>query len=89
MTSFVSFYYQLRIILQMTALLFLCFGKTIQQLTGFLESECEVALTWFDENKMIVNPGKFQGMIMDKRKQDHTKEIFRIGSKEIIKLYFK
>ena len=67
----------------------LCFGKTIQQLIGFLESECKVALTWFDENKMIVNPGKFQGMIMDKRKQDHTKEIFRIGSKEIIKLYFK
>ena len=89
MTFFVSFYYQLRIILQMTALFFLCFGKTIQQLTGFLESECEVALTWFDENKMIVNRGKFQRMIMDKRKQDHTKEIFRIGSKEIIKLYFK
>ena len=48
-----------------------------------LESECEVALNWFNENKMIVNLGKFQAIIIDKRKQDHTKEIFKIGSKEI------
>ena len=32
---------------------------------------------------MIVNPGKFQAIIIDKRKQDHTNEIFKIGSKEI------
>ena len=32
---------------------------------------------------MIVNPGKFQTIIIDKRKQDHTNEIFKIGSKEI------
>ena len=60
-----------------------CFSKTIQELTGFLESECEVVLNWFNENKVIVNPGKFQAIIIDKRKQDHTNEIFKIGSKEI------
>ena len=60
-----------------------CFSKTIQELIGSLESECEVALNWFNENKMIVNPGKFQAIIIDKRKQDHTNEIFKIGSKEI------
>ena len=60
-----------------------CFSKTIQELIGSLESECEVALNWFNENKMIVNPGKFQTIIIDKRKQDHTNEIFKIGSKEI------
>ena len=54
-----------------------CFGKTIQELIGSLESECEVGLNWFNENKMIVNPGKFQAIIIDKRKQDHTN-----GSKE-------
>ena len=59
------------------------FSTTIQELIASLESECEVALNWFNENKMIVNPGKFQAIIIDKRKQDHTNEIFKIGSKEI------
>ena len=49
----------------------------------YLKSECEAALNWFNENKMIVNLGKFQAIIIDKRKQDHTNEIFKIGSKEI------
>ena len=40
-------------------------------------------MNWFNENKMIINPGKFQPIIIDKRKQDHTNEIFKIGSKEI------
>ena len=59
------------------------FSKTVQDLIGFLESECEVALNWFNENKMIVNPGKFQVIIIDNRKRVHTNEIFKIGSKEI------
>ena len=33
-----------------------CFSKTIQELIGSLESECEFSLSWFNENKMIVNP---------------------------------
>ena len=45
-----------------------CYSKIIQELVGSLESECEVALNWFNENKMIVNPGKFQAIIIDKRK---------------------
>ena len=32
---------------------------------------------------MILNPGKFHTIIIDKRKQYHTNEIFKIGSKEI------
>ena len=32
---------------------------------------------------MIVSSGKFQIIIIDKRKQDHTNEIFKISSKEI------
>ena len=49
----------------------------------FKNWKCGIALNWFKENKMIVNPGKFQAIIIDKRKQDHTNEIFKIGSKEI------
>ena len=60
-----------------------CYSKTIQELIGSLESECEVALNWFNENKMIVNSGKFQAVIIDERKQDHTNEILKIGFKEI------
>ena len=32
---------------------------------------------------MIVNPGKFQAIIIEKRKQHYTNEIFKIGSTEI------
>ena len=60
-----------------------CFSKTIQELIGSLESESELVLNWFNQNKMIVNPGEFQAIIIDKRKQDHTNEISKIGSKEI------
>ena len=52
-----------------------CFGSS--------EFECKVALNWFNESKMIVNPGKFQAIGIGKRKLDHTNEIFKIGSKEI------
>ena len=43
-----------------------CFRKTIQELVRSLESECEVALNWLNKNKMIVNPGIFQAIIIDK-----------------------
>ena len=52
-----------------------CFSKTIQELIGSLESECEVPLNWFNENKINVNPGKLQATIIDKRKQDHTRKL--------------
>ena len=32
---------------------------------------------------MSVNTGKIQAIIIDKRKQDHTNEIFKIGTKEV------
>ena len=59
-----------------------CISQTIQELIGSLDSEREVALNWFNENKMIVNPGKFQATIIDKKKHDQTNEILKTGSKE-------
>ena len=55
-----------------------CLSKIIQELIGSLESEYEVALNWFNENKIIVNLGKFQAIIIDKRKQDNINENLQI-----------
>ena len=57
-----------------------CFGKTIKELIGYLESACEVALNWFNEIKVILNLGKYLAVVIDKRKQE--KEIFKTGSKK-------
>ena len=46
-----------------------------------LESENSVAMKWFKDNKMIVNPGKFQAAILDKKKNNHTQEIIKINNK--------
>ena len=48
-----------------------------------MESESNIAIDWFKTNKMIVNPSKFQSIIIDKKKQDHTKETFETGDKVI------
>ena len=59
------------------------FAQNVQNLISVLESEINIATDWFETNKMIVNPGKFQSIIIDKKKQDHTKETFEIGDKVI------
>ena len=48
-----------------------------------LESECSVAIKWFKDNKMIVNPGKFQAIILDKKKNNHTQELIKIGKNDV------
>ena len=42
------------------------FGKTLEDLIKKLEHECEVALTWFRNNKMMVNPNNFQAILLNK-----------------------
>ena len=53
------------------------------ELIGSLERGWEIALNWINENKMNVNPGKFQAIITDKISQNHTNEILKIGFKGI------
>ena len=48
-----------------------------------MESESSIAIDWFETNKMIVNPSKFQSVIVDKQKEDHIKEAFKIWDKTI------
>ena len=50
------------------------FESNIKNLKLILESESKTAISWFQSNKMIVNPGKFQGIISDKVKQSYTAE---------------
>ena len=48
-----------------------------------LESESEVVIDWFKKNKMVVNPDKFEAIILDKRKRDHTDERITVANQQI------
>ena len=55
-------------------------AKTIYSLNQTLESECKVAIKWFHGKKMIVNPDKFQAMVLDMRRSSNTEVKFIIGT---------
>ena len=59
------------------------FEETIQNLIALLETESNTAIEWFENNKVMVNPGKFQAIIIDKKKKCHTKKTLKIGDKII------
>ena len=42
-------------------------AKTVTESKNTLQSESEVIINWFKNNKMIVNPEKFQVIILDKQ----------------------
>ena len=49
------------------------FAKILRGLVTILQSECETAINWLHNNKMIVNPDKFQVIILDKGRSDKRK----------------
>ena len=55
----------------------------MESLISILESESEIAINWFKNNHIIVNPGKFQVIIFDKHKEIHTDQIINVDQKEI------
>ena len=57
--------------------------ETIQNLIALLETESNTAMEWFQNNKIMVNPGKFQAIIIDKKKKCHTNDTLKIGDKII------
>ena len=68
------------------------FGKTYEDLVKKLEHEWELTLTLFKNNKMMVNPNKFQAMLLNKSKSTHVKATINIGNGKIkslsaVKLY--
>ena len=62
------------------------FVTTVSELIKILESESEVVIDWFKINKMVVNPDKFQAIILDKRKRDHTVDNQQIKVVSSVKL---
>ena len=59
------------------------FEETIQNLIALLENESNTAIEWFQNNKMMVNSGKFQAFIIDIKKKCHTNETLKIRDKII------
>ena len=43
------------------------FEETVQNLIALLETESNTAIEWFQNTKMMVPPGKFQAIIIDKK----------------------
>ena len=58
-------------------------AKTVTELKNTLQSESEVIINWFKNNKMIVNPEKFQAIILDKQKHDHSNETIKFDNKAV------
>ena len=50
------------------------FAENVSKLINILQSESDVITDWFKKKQMIVNPDKFQVIIIDKKKSDHTNE---------------
>ena len=47
-------------------------GETISKLIDTLESESNIVINWFTKNETIINPDKFQAIILDKKKSNLT-----------------
>ena len=45
-------------------------GETVSKLTDTLESESNITIDWFTKNEMLINPDKFQTIILDKEKSN-------------------
>ena len=52
------------------------------KLLEILRKECETAINWFKTNNMIVNPDKFQSMIISSKK-DLSKSVLNINGVEL------
>ena len=47
-------------------------GEKVSKLIDTLESESNIAIDWFTKNEMIIDPDKFQAIILDKKKSNLT-----------------
>ena len=59
------------------------FAENVSKLINILQIESEVITDWFKKNQTIVNPDKFQVIIIDKKKGDHTNYNVVIANKQI------
>ncbi len=59
------------------------FADTIPDLIRILESESDVAIKWFEMNEMIVNPDKFQAIIINKHSRVNESYKLKVSGHEI------
>ena len=59
------------------------FAETILELIDILQSGSEIVIDWFKNNKIIVNPDKFQSILLGKRKSDHTNQHIVVNNQNI------
>ena len=60
------------------------FARTVNNLVSILESETSCAIKCFRDNSLIVNPDKFQAILLDKRNPDfHLNENITIDKENI------
>ena len=45
-------------------------GDAVSKLIDTLESKSNIVINWFTKSKMIINPDKFQVIILDKKKSN-------------------
>ena len=58
-------------------------SKDLTEFLEILQKECETAINWFKRNNTIVNPDKFQSMIISSNK-DLNKSILNINDVKLI-----
>ena len=58
-------------------------SNNLNELISTLEFESNIATQWFRDNSMIVNPEKFQAIIIDRKNQKNNPQILTIDGKEI------
>ena len=56
-----------------------CIVKSLEELIRILTSESEKAVQWFEKNMMIVNPDKFQAIIIDRKNQQNNPAPIKIN----------
>ena len=58
-------------------------GETVSKVIDTLESESNIAIDWFTKNEMIINPDRFQAIILDKKKSNLTNILLTIDNQTI------
>ena len=58
-------------------------GETVSKVIDTLESESNIAIDWFTKNEMVINPDKFQAIILDKKKSNLTNISLTIDNQTI------
>ena len=48
------------------------FSNIVSELIIILEKESLIIVDWFQDNEMVINPGKFQALIIDSKRKDQT-----------------